>query len=270
MKHSRTIITFPYDMACDIKYLPTKRHKKPHTIRGSHRVWGEVPVVEEKDFPAAFNVKKYHTVCPSAKTHDDLSKNLPTKDGYMPIPVRAYKGKFYRPYQYGFGAVETTCGVNSIEALRYETERMFREYGIEMTPPETGKFLANALMLEEDKVSLSAAQKADGKRIREFCSEFVSFKGKLWTECGEPFYHYMVFGMGNGNGGTAFFVDFENEWLAWHPGEMVYNAFHREQCLEAARKHATMRHDSMTLLNNPKVNIEILLPELVKIKENIF
>ena len=270
MKHSRTIITFPYDMACDIKYLPTKRHRKPHTIRGSHRVWGEVPVVEEKDFPVAFKVKKYHTVCPSAKTHDDLSKDLPTKDGYMPITVRTYMGKFYRPYQYVFGAVETTCGVKSIEALRYETERMFREYGIEMTPPETGKFLANALMLEEDKVSLSAAQKADGKRIREFCSEFVSFKGKLWTECGEPFYHYMVFGMGNGNGGTAFFVDFENEWLAWHPGEMVYNAFHREQCLEAARKHATMRHDSMTLLNNPKVNIEILLPELVKIKENIF
>jgi hypothetical protein len=51
---------------------------------------------------------------------------------------------------------------------------------------------------------------------------------------------------------------------------MVYNAFHREQCLDAARKHAAMRHDSMTLLNNPKENIEILLPELVKIKENIF
>lgn len=35
-------------------------------------------------------------------------------------------------------------------------------------------------------------------------------------------------------------------------------------------RYATMRHDSMALLNNPKVNIEILLPELVKIKENIF
>jgi hypothetical protein len=98
----------------------------------------------------------------------------------------------------------------------------------------------------------------------------VSFKGKLWTECGEPFYHYMVFGMGYGNGGTAFFVDFENEWLAWHRGEMVYNAFHRKECLDAARERATLRHDSMTLLNNPKGDIEILLPELVKIKENIF
>ena len=45
---------------------------------------------------------------------------------------------------------------------------------------------------------------------------------------------------------------------------------HREECLEAARRHAAMRHDSMTLLNNPKEDIEILLPELVKIKENIF
>lgn len=270
MKHSRTIITFPYDMACDIKYLPTKRHKKPHTIRGSHRVCGEVPVVEEKDFPVAFKVKKYHTVCPSAKTHEDLSKDLPTKSGYMPVPVRAYKGKFYRPYQYGFGAVETTCGAKSVEALQYEAKRMFHEYGIEMTPPETGKFLSNALMLKEDMCALAEAQKEDGKRIKNFCSEFVSFKGKLWTECGEPFYHFMVFGIGNGNGGTAFFVDFENEWLAWHPGEMVYNAFHRKECLDAARERATMRHDSMTLLNNPKVDIEVLLPELVKIKENIF
>lgn len=270
MKHSKTFITFPYDMACDIKYLPSKRHRKPHTTRGSHRVCGEVPVVEEKDFQVAFKVKRFHTVCPSAKTPDDLSKDLPTKDGFMPITVRTYKGKFYRPYQYVFGAVETTCGVKSIEALRYETDRMFREYGIEMTPPETCKFIADAIMLEEDVRSLASAQKADCKRFRKFCSEFVSFKGKLWKECGEPFYHYMVFGMGNGNGGTAFFVDFENEWLAWHRGEMVYNAFHREQCLEAARKRATMRHDSMTLLNNPKEKIEILLPELVKIKENIF
>ena len=270
MKHSRTVITFPYDMACDIKYLPTKRHKKPHTIRGSHRVCGEVPVIEEKDFPVAFKVKKYHTVCPSAKTHGDLSKDLPTTAGYMPVPVRAYKGKFYRQYQYGFGAVETTCGVKSVEALRYEVERTFREYGIEMTPPETGKFLADAIILEEDRDLLSAAQKADGMRLREFCSKFVSFKGKLWRECGEPFYHYMVFGMGNGNGGTAFFVDFENEWLACHPGEMVYNAFHRKECLDAARERAIMRHDSMTLLNSPKADIEILLPKLVKIKENIF
>jgi hypothetical protein len=51
---------------------------------------------------------------------------------------------------------------------------------------------------------------------------------------------------------------------------MVYNAFHREQCLDAARERATMRHDSMTLLNHPKEDIEIFLPELVKIKENIF
>ena len=147
---------------------------------------------------------------------------------------------------------------------------MFREYGIEMTPSETGKFLADAIMFEEDIYSLAEAQKDDCKRFRKFCSEFVSFKGKLWKECGEPFYHYMVFGMGNGNGDTAFFVDFENEWLAWHRGEMVYNAFHREECLEAARRHAAMRHDSMTLLNNPKGDIEILLPELVKIKETIF
>lgn len=265
-----TVITIPYDMACDIKYLPSKRHRKPHTTRGSHRVCGEVQVVEEKDFPVAFKVKKYRTVCPSAKTQKELSEDRPTKNGYMPITVRTYKGKFYRPYQYVFGAVETTCGVKSIEALRYETDRMFREYGIEMTPSETGKFLADAIMFEEDKDSLSAAQKADGKRIREFCSKFVSFKGKLWTECGEPFYHYLVFGMGNGNGGTAFFVDFENEWLAWHRGEMVYNAFHREECLDAARKRATMRHDYMELLNHPKEDIEILLPELVKIKENIF
>ena len=51
-----TVITIPYDMACDIKYLPSKRHRKPHTTRGSHRVCGEVQVVEEKDFPVAFKV----------------------------------------------------------------------------------------------------------------------------------------------------------------------------------------------------------------------
>jgi hypothetical protein len=250
--------------------VPTKSHKKPHTIRGSHRVYGEVPVVEEKDFPVAFKVKKYHTVCPSAKTPSDLLKDLPTKSGYMPIHVRAYKGKFYRPYQYRFGAINTLCGVKSVEALRYKADHMFRKYNIEMTPPESGKFLADAIMLEEDIYSLASAQQADIKRMQEFCSKFVSFKGKLWTECGEPFYHYMVFGMGNGNGSTGFFVDFENEWLAWHRGEMVYNAFHREQCLDAARKCATMRNDSMTLLNKPKEDIEIFLPKLVKIKENIF
>lgn len=58
--------------------------------------------------------------------------------------------------------------------------------------------------------------------------------------------------------------------LALHRGEMVYNAFHREQCLDAARKRATLRHDCMNFLNNPKEDIEILLPELAKIKENIF
>lgn len=276
MKHSRTVISFPYDMACDIKYLPTKRHKKPHTIRGSHRVMGEVPVVEEKDFPVAFKVKKYRTVCPKAKTQEDLafheSKNFPNKSGHMPIQVRAYKGRFYRMYQYGFGAVETTCGVKTIEALNYEAKWRFRDGrgDIEMTPPETGKFLTDCIQRDEDIQELANRQKDDVRKFKEFCGQFVSFKGKLWEECGEPYYHYLCFGMGHGNGSTGFFVDFELGWLAWHSGYLVYNAFHREQCLEDARKHATMRHDDLTYLKNPKENIEILRPDLVKIKENIY
>lgn len=276
MKHSSTVITFPYDMACDIKYLPTARHKKPHTIRGSHRVCGSIPILEEKDFPLAFIVTTYRTVCPKAKTQKDLSEHLPTKAGYFPIHVRAYNGKLYLQYQYGFGAVETTCGakcgVKNVEGLKYEVERYFasRNYGIKMTPQETGKFLDKSIQLEEHIYELSKRQSDDRKYFIEFCNQYVSFKGKLWIECGEPFYHYMTFGMGHGNGGTAFFVAFAKQWLTWHEGSNVYNAFHREKCLKKAREIATQRGDSMNLLTNPKENIQVFLPKLVKIKENIF
>ena len=254
---------------CKITYLPNRRCKKPRTIVGSHKVWGLVKNLSEAQFPVAFKVTKYDTVCKEARTHEDLSsRELPTQSGYFTTPVRTYDGKFYRPYQFGFGAVRTTRGVNTTVALELETKWHFNRDIPDMTPPETGMFFTEP----NKNIHVSDNQEKTTEDFKDFMSQFVSFRGKLWVECGEPYYHFVTFGMNGDGGSVGFFVDYEKEWLTWHEGDLVYNAKHRKKCLQEARNIAIRRGNDLTLLTGkyPKENIEILMPKMVKIKENIF
>jgi len=268
MKREQCILLDPVsisaDIPCKIEYLPNSRCKKPRTIIGSHKVWGLVNNLSDDQFPLAFNVTTFEMVCKQARTQEDISlKQLPIKSGYFTVPVRTYDGKCYSPYQFIFGAARTTRGVSTMAGLKWEIKRHFNPCNAKMTPPETGEFGNNNIIVSHD-------QEDTFNEFKKFCEQFVSFHGKLWVECGEPFYHFIPFGCCGEHGSVGFFVDYEKEWLTWHAGSLVYNAKHRKKCIQEARSCAIRRGNNPDLLADPKENIEVIMPKMVKIKENIF
>jgi len=268
MKRKQCLLLDPLsisaDIPCKIEYLPNSRCKKPRSIVGSHKVWGLISNLSDDQFPLAFNVTEFDTVCKQARTQEDLSrKQLPTKSGYFTVPVRTYDGKCYRPYQFQFGATRTTRGVSTMTGINWEIKWYFDPRHAEMTPPETGEFGNKNIILSHD-------QDETFIKFKKFCEKFVSFHGKLWVECGEPFYTFTTFGCCGDRGSVGFFVEYEKEWLKWHEGSLVYNAKHRKKCIQEARSCAIRRGNDLGLLTDPKENIEVIMPKMVKIKENIF
>ncbi|MDL2248942.1 hypothetical protein LJB89_04545, partial [Tyzzerella sp. OttesenSCG-928-J15] len=161
-----------------------------------------------------------------------------THFGLTDTVYRLYKKKLYTPYICQSG--------NEIGTQYTVSDIMYRIH-------ETG-------------YPYDATEQERIKKIRYNVRQLVIIDGDLHIETGEPRYCIITFGLGHNHGGTGFFVNtFYNSNI--HK-DNYFNAFQRAEAIEYFNRVALGRGDTDSVTEEPKVNIQVLIPESVKCNPN--
>lgn len=101
-------------------------------------------------------------------------------------------------------------------------------------------------------------------QFESFCADrFVMEDGTVWGVEGEPRYVVQTFGLGHNHGGTAIFLDQHyNGNLA---AKCYFRADQRESAIAEAERIAARRGDTKSIPMRSPGNIEILIPEAVRL-----
>ena len=228
------------------KYLPTKRHRKERTRIVEDVCTVEVKEVLEKDFPIAFIVHEYQSVYEDAKTYCDFKGQGTYK--IFAEEIRTYNGKLYTPVRVSHG---------SAISLHFEPLDYIK-WKLQPTAP---------YRTEEEKFTKESIVRSDTrgtavKDIEKHAANYLIYQGKLWSECGEPMYYVITFGLGHNHGGTGFGISYH--YNPNIPSKNYFNALQRKEAIAFGHKTALNRGDTKSVESMGKnSNIEVVLPELV-------
>lgn len=236
----------------EVSYLPTKRHRNTRKWRRIAVV--DVDVVEPKtdEFPIAFIVHDHRSVYEGAKHYNDFNGHGEYK--LFSEEIRMYNDNLYKAVRVSHGVAISTL----FEPLDYIKKQLSNYYARDEKQPND--FTDASVVQESNKESVIA------KLTQDVNNNYVVYDGKVWVRCGEPHYTYNTFGMGHNHGGTGFFI--EECWDTDRVHSSVFNALDREKAIEHAVLVALKRGDTndVELIKNTDKNIEVLIPEAVKIR----
>lgn len=232
------------------KFLPTNRHTKERTRQLEDTVSVSIPELPESEFPVAFIVHNLQSVQPGMKSYEDYNGNK-CDFTMFPEEIRTYKGKLYIPIRITHGAAIST-EFECEEHIVYLLERIHRE-----------KLCFCDAEYSEKSIVVSE-EKEDFKRdIRKEAKNYIYSCGHFWRVCNEPRYKVQTFGLGNNHGGTGFFIEFDGS------GANRFNALERDDAIKYGRAVAKNRGDTESIdIIGRFENIEVLMPEMVKLKPN--
>ena len=236
----------------EISYLPTKRHRNARTWHRTVLVDVEVTEPKTDEFPVAFIVHNHRSVYVGAKDYDDFKGLAEYK--LFAEEIRMYDSKLYKAVRVSHGAAVSTL----FESLDYIKKQFSDYYARDEKQPED--FTEASVTQGSNKESMVA-------NLRQKVNDmYVVYDGKVWERCGEPHYTYNTFGMGNNHGGTGFFIQ---EYINLDcVNSTTFNALDREKAIEHTVLVALNRGDTddVDRIKNTDMNIEVLIPEAVKIR----
>lgn len=236
------------------KFLPSKRHRK---LREKQE-WGvcsvDIREVSDNEFPVAFIVHDYVTVYEDAEKYSDFEN----KEGdYRSFAeeIRTFGGKLYKLVRVTHGAAISLIP-SPKEEIQRELERDVRE-----------QFMLHKEQFPIGSIVVSDNSYEQEDKIRTKADQYLYFNGAFWEECSEPRYMICTFGLGHNHGGTGFFVeDFYNENI---PKDNYFNALQRNEAIAYGKAVAEARGDTESIASMGEYcNIEVLMPELVKVDPN--
>jgi hypothetical protein len=151
-------------------------------------------------------------------------------------------------YRWHNGKLYTPCLIQ--HGVDYKEQRSIREMGH---------------MLNETNHSYAAENENDKiAKVRENASRFLIIDDVLHEESGEPRYNITTFGLGNNHGGTGFFI--ENSYNPNIREDFYFNALQRAEAIERFKQVALGRGDTESVKKEVRENIQVLIPESVKLK----
>lgn len=247
------IIQIPY--LYQVQFLPTKKHRNIRTASQTANVNVTIPELAKNEFPVAFQEKRYSSVCVDPRSEKDRRKSQ-----YKAILVeyRAYNKKLFTLHRYSYGAVVSENGVPAehideiVDLVRKDNKfRYIHSNRLE----GNGLFTKNSVIKTENKETEKALIQKEAKNI-------VIFEGNIWHEAQEPMYEIITFGLGHNHGGTGFFVT--NHYNDNISAKNYFNALEYEKAKEYFRKVALGRGDTDSIGQEEKMEIKVLMPEMVK------
>lgn len=235
------------------KFLPTKRHRnaRARTLGGNYIASIQEPRMDE--FPVAFIVHDYKSVCYGAKSYKDFER-IQSSYQMFSEEIRTFNGQLYTPIRVTHGAIVST---------EFETAESI-ERTISCAAKAVNDWLVNDAGFSESSIIIEDNRKEIIDTILDIASEYLYFDGKFWKICGEPRYEIVTFGLGHNHGGTGFFIKYS--YNSNIPSRNYFSAAQRREAIEYGKKVAANRGDTESISGMGKHDIiEVLMPEMVKV-----
>lgn len=234
------------------RFLPTKRHRNERTRKVADVVAVNTTELTAEDFPVAFIIHDYQSVQDDMCSYKDYQSDK-CDFRMFSEEIRTYKGKLYMPVRVTYGAAISTVFESSdyvVQSLERITEKGWH-YRNE------NEFSENSVIIADDK-------KRVRRQIRERAKRYLCFDGKFWSECKEPRYMVLTFGLGHNHGGTGFFIEYG--YNPNIPSNNYFNALQRDEAIAYGKSVALGRGDTESVDGiGEHDNIEVVMPEMVKL-----
>lgn len=236
----------------EVCYLPTKRHRKTRVWKRTILTEIEVFEPKEEEFPVAFVVHNYCSVYEGVTDYHGFNGRGEYK--LFAEEIRIYKENLYKAVRISHGAAISTV----FESIDYIKNQLSHMYVTDEKQPKD---------FTDESIVTGGTKEYHIRNQQKLADEnFLVFDGKVWVRCGEPYYTYNTFGMGNNHGGTGFFI---RESINYDlVNATTFNALDREKAIEHTVSVALNRGDTNDVdrIKNTDKNIEVLIPEAVKIR----
>lgn len=238
------------------KYLPTKRHRKERVRIVENTETVTIREISESEFPIAFIVHDYQSVCENAKKYKDFRDDSKCIFKVFSEKVRTFNGRLFKPIRCSYGAAISTLFEEPVSYL----EREFEEYEPisywHTNYSNNTEFSEKSILLEDNICEKK-------QELLEKTKHYAICNGVVWKECEEPMYLINTFGLGHNHGGTGFFIQYSyNSNIS---NKNYFNALQREQAIAYGKQIALNRGDTDSVegLGDGK-DIEVFMPEMVK------
>ncbi len=242
----------------NVKFIYTK-HYLPDSKCRKKRIWDTFPgtldveIAEPtaQEFPVAFMVRDYKTICRDALTVQDFNNEKEFR-AYTE-EIRLFKGDLYKPVRIRYGVAISTLYENG----HYIRNRLSSAY--EGCLPDD---------YQEGTSIVTMSTKTDKEEgVHKSAEDFLFFDGKFWEKCGEPYYKAETFRVGQNRVGTSLFIHSTTDKDEMFDDD-TFNALEHKKAVRHALKTAKERGDEFSLKNikDSQKYIKTLIPDAVHIR----
>lgn len=250
-------------------FLATKRCRTE--LHRPAQFTAEIDIKEAEELPVAFRVTKYGFLFPEKNEklplapgttcirdhHEGCWGEEPydTVSGFFVKEVCCFDGELYQRSRKS----DFEChglGPASVEDLKWILR--YTEAGY-YSDKEAGRFTEGVSVITGNDRDKGVCQ------LQAQANRYLIVNGVLWEKTSEPRYVCMTFGLGHNHASTTLTI-------AWYyneniPYERYFNALQRKEAVEYAKQLALRRGDtdSIPRIENETENIEVLMPEMVKL-----
>lgn len=236
------------------RYLPTSRHRKIRERKLSGEVAVYIKELISSEFPIAFIVHDMKSVCEGMKSYRDY-ESCKREYRMFSEEIRTYEGRLYKPIRVTHGAAISTIFENE-EEIASRLESIGKDFWVS----ETDNYSEKSIVVDDNSSSVIEA-------IRGGAKHYLFCDGAFWSTCNEPRYLINTFGLGHNHGGTGFFVEYH-----YNPNissKNYFNALQRDLAIAYGKAVAARRGDTESVDRiGIHDNIEVLMPEMVKVQPN--
>lgn len=237
------------------KFLPTKRHRNIRERQIEDVISVSVTELTADVFPVAFIVHDMQSVQEGMTSYEDY-RSEKCDFRMFAEEIRTYKGKLYTPVRITHGAAISTI----FEDVNYVIDNLEWMTRKNWYCDDGKEFSESSVIVEDNKKEIC-------QMLRKSAKKYIYFDGKFWSVCGEPRYNITTFGLGHNHGGTGFFIEY-----GYNPNiskKNYFNALQRDEAIAYGKSVALGRGDTESVDRLGKYdNIEVIMPEMVKVNPN--
>lgn len=212
--------------------------------------------ISESEFPIAFIVHDYQSVCENAKKYKDFRDDSKCTFKVFSEKVRTFNGRLFKPVRYSYGTAISTLFEEPASYLKHEFEEYEPSSYWYTNYSNNTEFSEKSILLEDNICEKK-------QELLEKTKHYVICNGVVWKECEEPMYLINTFGLGHNHGGIGFFIQYSyNSNIS---NKNYFNALQREQAIAYGKQIALNRGDTDSVegLGDGK-DIEVFMSEMVK------
>lgn len=237
------------------KFLLTKRHRNVRERQIEDVLSVSVTELTADVFPVAFIVHDMQSVQEGMTSYEDY-RSEKCDFRMFAEEIRTYKGKLYTPVRITHGAAISTIFEDESYVI-HNLEWMTRK---NWYCDDGDKFSENSVVIEDNKKEIR-------QMLRKSAKKYIYFDGKFWSVCSEPRYVINTFGLGHNHGGTGFFIEYG--YNSNIPNTNYFNELQRDEAIAYGKSVALGRGDTESVDGLGKYeNIEVIMPEMVKVNPN--